>query len=552
MIKPTLQQAQPTVQEAPSALAQAPSAQPDPAPVREVPATEAPIPEPPMSEDAVSKEPETTIATTPAQAPPETVPDETSIVTDATLPETPAAKSEASPPLPPEAQPMDTPEVATTTPSVPEVLPGQPTEPISDSVRPDSIEPPPAPMADDETETAVASRTPGAASDKKDLPLTPDLGGLVPLASYVSPEGLLLKYVDGKLQRMKKDDDFLYEGEEIINPEGYRSLFSLPSKDQLELVGQTRIFTKPVEGQTPQLAIPEGKFVYRLDGRSGRIGIQVGERNYTLKLNGEKALIGGEILTSNPPARNQTDKKLTRELALYVIRGNAEVARPGGLASQVAAGNELILGPGDGDALIQPTDLPPAWIVTSEATERKSALKLAERIPYKTRVEMSLREEAINAERSVRRLAILAMGATGDVDGLVSTLVQPNLPDAREAAIEALRKMIWQDTSLLPALQGALVRGLGPANAPLATDLILGFSTQDQAEAKTYSDLINLLDADQLVLRELAIYNLMDLTGGRTNYSYSADAPTARRRTAINSWKRWFDSERTFPPRKNR
>lgn len=443
----------------------------------------------------------------------------------------------------------------TPVPSVPSTTAETPAESEVPSEMPmdETVEPPPAPAPENDPANVVASRTPtGPAAEKTDdLPLTPDLEGLVPIATYASPDGLLLKYADGKLLRMKKDEDFVFEGDEIINPEGYRSLLVLPSKDVVELVDQTRWIARPAKGSGTSFSMPEGKFVYRPAGRSADLQLGVGDREYHMKIQGDKPLFGGEIRTSNPATIDKPDQKLTRELILYVIRGELEVA-DGIQRYQLAAGNELFLGAGDTKPLAEPTDLPPSWIVSSEATEAKSSAKLAERIPYKTRIEMTLREEAINAERSVRRLAILAMAATGDVDGLVSTLVQPNLSDAREVAIVGLRRMIGQDPSLLPALQGALVRAIGPANAPLATDLILGFSNKAQAEQKTYANLIDLLDSEQLVLRELAFFNLMDLTGSRTNYNYASDAPISRRRAAIANWRRWLESERSFPPRRGR
>lgn len=159
--------------------------------------------------------------------------------------------------------------------------------------------------------------------------------------------------------------------------------------------------------------------------------------------------------------------------------------------------------------------------------------------------------EAVQSQNpQVRQLAVLGLGATDELEQLVSALVSPKQPDVRDRAVDALRQWIGRGAGQDQRLYDLLVKkcSLRRAQGEIVLTLLHGFSREERRRVETYDTLIAYLTNGQLLIRELARRCLDEGTTAGQNIPFDAAAPEEERARAVAAWKKLL-SEGRLPPR---
>lgn len=358
---------------------------------------------------------------------------------------------------------------------------------------------------------------------------------------YLSTESVLLVENEGKWTRVEPEH-ILRAGEKILQLEGYRSELETANGLTLELVGQCRLSVE----RDGTLRLEEGKIILRAaNPTSLQVPMETG--NIFLNFTVANFRAGLSVHRLQPVTSDQPEVRGAIQWRLVVVRGEVECIQKE-RKLLINGGHELVIDPAQGlqDNLL---DESPEWLTSrgAEGTEARALETLAAALPVGKDPSLALREKATDRSRDVRRLAAWGLAATRQFAILAEMMDSSRSPaDFRQNAIRALRSVLSHDDAARAAFLDNV--GIEAPDAKLAFELLLGYSEKAAAKTALYGQLIEYLDDDSLRVRELAIFNLKELTG--TDRAYSADAP--RRKTQVDAWKRWLStqSEKTLPPKR--
>lgn len=428
-------------------------------------------------------------------------------------------------------------------------------------------------VVDAEMEKALASAAPVAPPEKRAPTAGPDkvavgsaatktdaaperpaplLDREIPVASFPAKESILFRRDRAGLE-LVKGPAFLYAGDEVINVDGLRSRLELPEKATIELVDLTRLGLRFDGRNGFSGALSEGRMVVSSGERPLKLDVALGgldaksSRGIAIELSGRDQQACLETIVAEPLTADSAATDVVRLLVVSAIRGEVTVAA-GGVARKFTGGYQVLCSPtsvGEPRAIKSSV----AWLTRRPtASEAKAAVLLAEAMGANGRVGMTLRESLHDRNRDVRRLSVRCLAAVEDHSGLASALNSREHADVRQTAIEAARALLRREPDKLGAFRAALLESLDEESADEALVLLLGYSAAAQKKVSTYELLIDRLDSARLLVRELAIFNLQELTG--RDLQYAADASAMRRKSAIANWRRWLASQtpETLPP----
>lgn len=422
------------------------------------------------------------------------------------------------------AEPSDEKPAEPSTPKLPQaILPPSPPSTITPMETPKA-------EADDEVETKVT----------KQMPV--DIDATVPIGSYQSGGSVLLKQTGENRQRLKPNS-FVFAGEMLINFEGFRSQVKLATESVMELVDLTRLELLPSGPNVLSLDLHRGKVVIKGDSKPLTVNVSFADRTLELEIDGDNSLLGMEMILTSLDA----PKELFR---LQVTRGEVRVG--GDPQQSVPAGNELFLHPNDPNLTIRPIESAWSWITeVPDAAARRSADNLARILPYgeglETEFEVLLREQLSARTREVRRLSVRGLAALHAFGSLIDAMAYPDDSEVRVIAIESIREAIYFQPQVVAQLRESLYLLYDQQDTESILQMLVGYSPDELAREETYERLVDQLQNERLIMRELAIYNLKTLTG--RDMGYAADATSMRRNTPVSQWRRWLAEldERSLP-----
>lgn len=368
----------------------------------------------------------------------------------------------------------------------------------------------------------------------------------IPIATYGSPSGVLLRRDAQKLSRLRPKA-MVYAGETLFNVDGLRSLLQLPNNARIELVDQTRLVPRVASGVDVAFDLLDGRVVVEAPGKPLSLKIGNGEREILVRLSGSHPQIAVEKTWDQSITSDQRDKVPAALLGVLVTRGDVE-ATAGQQTEKLTGGYEVTLQPDGSLKRTTPNKSSIAWINREPtANDLKAAQQFGQRLPSSDRVELSLREALSDRSRDVKRLAVRALAAI-DSEEAVDAMGSSS-PDVRLSAIAACRHQLQRDPKFWPVFRRSVASEFGENSVDQILSLTLGYSLTAYGKAETFRELIDALESDQLVVRELAITNLREATG--QDRQYGADAPIMRRNNAVAQWRRWLDEqdESTLPPK---
>lgn len=392
---------------------------------------------------------------------------------------------------------------------------------------------------DDEESAEVAMDEPAEDAQPKMAEETDEAAPDVPDGAV----GVVAK-VDGFLLRYSAEDR---EWKRVTEGSGVGGLDRLlvlpPFRARIALDGTTINLMPDTEIQITQRAKEEAP---ALDLAHGRVVIESAGGDRPIHVT-----FGGRALDAKPAAGGTIGLQVLSSWRygqpaglgpiLAVIADKGETALSMGEAKETLTGPGVVLANSEG-AFAKPDDpkLPDWWALAARPSAEDSALiENYQKLFTDDRPVLTDIASATDGENlETKTLAINGLRALGDLSFLTPILDRPDDPDARRAAIAALRDQLATGGAMANRGWEQLQLDFGDFDRAWLQKLFLGFNDEDAAKPKTYEDLVQALsDRNNSVgIRELAFDNLKRLSG-RTTIPYNADDPEE----GHAAWKRLLD-----------
>ena len=397
----------------------------------------------------------------------------------------------------------------------------------------DEEEAEPAPAdATDPAAGAVEATQPPASAEAEPVPDIPD--GAVGVVAHV--DGLLLRY-NGE----KREWERLAAGSGV---NGLDRLLVLPpfrarvatDKAVFDLAPDTEVqITQRTKEEDPALDIARGRILVEPSPSETPIHVT----------------FGGRALDVTPPAGAAIGLELANgwkygapvengpALAVHAITG--ETALRMGDARETLTGPGAILASAGG-AFERPAEsAPPEWLAHPQPPTPEEAAQIDDylaQLPDDRPILTDIVSATDNEDPEIKTLAINGLRALGDLSFLTPILDRPGDPDARQAAMAALRDHLSAGGARTGRDWEQLQLDLGSTDRAWLEKLLLGFNAEDASKAETYENLVQDLSPrnESIGLRELAYDNLKRLSG-RTTIPYDADDPEA----GFAAWSKLLD-----------
>ncbi len=342
-------------------------------------------------------------------------------------------------------------------------------------------------------------------------------------------EGLLLRWrPDERTWTTLEEQATLHVGDRIVAPAPFRPVLQ-EGQTTLRLIGPTDIeLLPPADGESMRLALAQGKVVIRSQGAKTTIVLIEGQ---PIEFRPPVGIPIGLARVDNWPAGAR--EPAAPSCVIYSPEGQVEL-NSGGTA-------ETLSGPGSvvfqlparfTDAT---SEAPPNW-VTAESPPEVDLLTGQDFATYfdpKVSTIRALVEAVEDEQPTVRRLAVSTLGVLGGIDMVLSALIRPEDPTTRRAAVAALRDYADKSPKAAQELREALVQFNGEAWATIVYKLLSGYSDEEAGQQTTYVQLVGLLGHQDVGVRDLALEQLMRLTG-RDALQYDPEVPTG---AGLEAWR---------------
>jgi len=197
----------------------------------------------------------------------------------------------------------------------------------------------------------------------------------------------------------------------------------------------------------------------------------------------------------------------------------------------------------------------PAWARGTDRNSAKNKALQARRdrlreLLLSKGLKPALQEFLDSDDEADRRMAINAMSALDDLQGLARALQQAKHPDVWDNGVIALRRWIGRDPGQDPILYQRLIQvgKFSPVHAETVMQLLHSYGDDDLARPETYQTLLDYLEHDKLAIRGLAYWHLSRLVPAGKKFSYDPLGPKPEREAALRKW-RGLIPDGQVPPR---
>jgi hypothetical protein len=400
---------------------------------------------------------------------------------------------------------------------------GQPAAPAK------RVEPTPLPPPSEEPASKPASENPEppqAAPKPAELPL-----GTTGIAA--KPSGVLFRYNPDPEKRqweLLTDETPLKAQDRILNLKPFRNTLVLGGeRAKLDLVEETEVWvmsSPPTEAA--RLNLVQGRLVlHAVDGGQPFV-IQFRGRNVTITPP-RGGVVGVERLTDREPGSDEPTPPILR---FHAPEGEVTLAVDNSKQTLTGPGAVSLIGPDWKSPEARPA---PAWVTDPKPSpfDQKVGEQFAGQIHPGQPIIRELVTAIEDPQADVRRLAIYALRAVGDISFVVPLLSKQDDPVMRKTTIHVLRSYLGQGDEAKATLRNELLNNFGPEVASIVDKLLIGYTPKEARDRSTYDSLVRLLESDQVGVRELALENLQSLTG-RDNLDYNPDRPEGR---GLQAWK---------------
>jgi hypothetical protein len=429
------------------------------------------------------------------------------------------------------------------TADAPEPRPAEAAVAVDDDA-PAPVEPSPAMEGLDEdspaAEVAGSATRPEASEPPRDQPPreapTPAPPALPPgaLGQTRGQDNVLLRYSDEKREweRLIKATP-LNRSDRLVCLAPFRATLDLATAGLTMIGGAELRLSAPTATGQSRFEPRMGRFKAVKDSRGDAIALDLGGReSLTISLAATNA-VGIERL--NRRAYGQP-ANLAAGWAISCLEGTLSIIQGADTKSFNAP---VVVTVNSAGALEQrPGESPPAWV--GEADPAPADLELQGQFLRAFHEGRPVLADVVTAiedgQESIRRLAISALTALGDLSYVLPLLDRKDSPAIRRDAIAALRDYMSRGAEATRQAREQIMDEFGEKNGPMVEKMLIGYTPQEAADPATLRALVDHLGPGtaSVGVRELSLDNLSKLTG-RDNLGYDPDQPQGN---GLSNWKR--------------
>jgi hypothetical protein len=339
-------------------------------------------------------------------------------------------------------------------------------------------------------------------------------------------------------------------------PEPYDALFDVAKgRCRVTIVaGTVAQRLEPTLSATLGFRIARGRMLFEAQAMNGNIGnkaapvalaIAVGKELWHVELTSPGTVCGIEVQPAQPEGLEQLPDPGAFVGTLFVRNGSASFTDAGGQRQVITGPASMPLSPEEPRVPVAHTAemvaLYPSWLTPDarplSANARRSATQFDREIQKDQPVSQSVPAIAGDPQPRIAELACKLLDLTGDYKPLVKALARSDHAEVRQTAIVGLRNWLGTAAENDALMHEELQRNFQPDDAELVYRLLWGFGTQDARDPVVSQQLVGWLMHENIAVRELAIYHLVRLTGGRYRYDYHAHLPQGPRKSAADRWQ---------------
>ncbi|HUG18397.1 MAG TPA: hypothetical protein VMM56_05430 [Planctomycetaceae bacterium] len=468
--------------------------------------------------------------------------------------------------------PPDLPEPGTAVASI-EPLPA-PTQPKSTSTVPAAPEGN-VPEAPKPTET----EKPAQVADSIPVPAPGK-----PVGRYKSNSGVMLQFDPAEMGWKTAPYEMqLLQNDELIVPEPFEAIVETEQNGPgLLLSGGTRcrMIADSLAGPIG-LELRRGRVILDASTGSAPIALLAGSRIWRVEPIDANARVGLEMVLlpsygfdqapeipdpfpAETPSRFEISAlKDHFELRATVVKGSVRIADQTGHSVMLGERQQFLLhsgstpanqtstrDPNAGPALPQPVGVLPDWLDPNRSASSDIAQRYRQDFAEEFNPQLSTRANLMPLLRDDRprmsELAAECLGMMDDVEGLAAALGRTDHGETRASAARHLHLWMTRHPDRLDLVTQSLDLYFPGANSEVVYRLLWGVSDVEARDRTFSSELVEWLDHNEPVVRELAFRELQRLTGVDNGYN-PLHSPTLRR-SSLSRWRRHVNMEGSILP----
>lgn len=455
-------------------------------------------------------------------------------------------------------------------------IPGAPEGQQKTSTLPSDIDPPPPPDAPDQAAAAATAtamtRTPlkPVSPDTPDLPDKP-VAARIPTAAtppaapppeeptrirvpmqYTSTEGILIRYQrsDGHWYVEPRRAE-LHPEEVLGSLEPFEATFELDGGQVIAtLLGDCVVqILPPTVTRRIRLQMLRGRLILARGPMSPpespvAVEILADSQSWTLELAAGRTRCALERQIIEPAGLPFALAPDWSRLALFVAEGAVLATGPGAPAEPLPSGQMAWLSRPKSETNL-PAASKPEWLDSetrsASAVLRRYAMLFEREFDHSAAVDLSIPALTNDPRPKIAELATRCLGTMESYSDLVRSLVRSEHAEARAVAAQGLRSWLVQDSARVDLLKQVLSEHYPAEESAAIARLLVGFSTADARDRLTSLMIVDWLRSNFVEVRELAIEQLVRLTGRR--YEFRPLWSPSQREPGIVRWLGHIDRE---------
>lgn len=334
----------------------------------------------------------------------------------------------------------------------------------------------------------------------------------------------------------KQSQEILTAGERMVVLPPFRPQIALPTAVTLTFAGEGALqMAKPSDLPVPRVLVSYGRFLAATAGKPGaQVELDLAGVRGVLTLVDADSVVAIKVMRWLPPGSDPEATDTVPVIEMYNANGRSAWQEGAKNKVEIPARHVHVYYSSEPPETHGPF-LAPEWIDSKNVKpiDRDAGVALVRMISSERSLNLALQEIMKDRRVEMRALAARCLVALDDFEPALRELSDPNQYSFWTGQFEALRQALSRGKETAARLHET-INLLRPMQAKEIYRLLWGYS-EAQLEMGGASELVRLLESDQMDVRVLAHLNLVSITGARE--FYRPERPPAQMKTAIQSWR---------------